>query len=220
MRISILTLFPDMMKSILDTSIVGKAQKKGVVAIEYVDIRDFAKDAYGSVDDRPYGGGVGMILRVDVVHAALKSILTPSSYVILTAAGGRLFTQKVAREYVATHQHLIIICGHYEGVDARIKKYIHEEISIGEYVLTGGELPAAVISDAVVRLLPGTFTKEGVAENETYTRYPKEPPSYTRPPSYDDQEVPEVLMSGDHAKIEKWREQYATNAQSAVCNVK
>lgn len=205
MRISLITLFPDMMRTILETSIIGKAQKKGVVEIEYVDIRDFAKDSYGSVDDRPYGGGVGMILRVDVVHAALKSVLTPDSYVILTAAGGRLFTQKVAREYVAVHQHLIIICGHYEGVDARIKKYIHEEISIGEYVLTGGELPAAIMTDAIVRLLPGTFAKEGVTENETYSRYTKEPPAYTRPPFYDDQEVPDVLMSGDHQKIEAWR---------------
>jgi tRNA (guanine37-N1)-methyltransferase len=194
MRITILTLFPDMMRGILETSIVGKAQKKGAVIVDYVDIRKFATDSYGSVDDRPYGGGAGMIMKVDVLHAALKSVVTDESHVILTAAGGTLFSQKKAREYANTRKHLVIICGHYEGVDARILKYVHEEISIGEYVLTGGELPAAVITDAVVRLLPGTFTKDGVAENETYTKYTKEPPQYTRPAEYDGQSVPEVLM--------------------------
>jgi tRNA (guanine37-N1)-methyltransferase len=135
-----------------------------------------------------------------------KSVITDESYVILTAAGGTLFSQKKAREYADTRKHLVIICGHYEGVDARILEYVHEEISIGEYVLTGGELPAAIITDAVVRLLPGTFTKDGVAENETYTKYTKEPPQYTRPSEYDGQSVPEVLMSGDHKKIEEWKE--------------
>ncbi|MEI6327094.1 MAG: tRNA (guanosine(37)-N1)-methyltransferase TrmD [Candidatus Roizmanbacteria bacterium] len=207
MRITILTLFPDMMRGILDTSIVGKAQKKGVATVDYIDIRTFSSDSYGSVDDRPYGGGPGMIMKVDVLHAALKSVVTEESYVILTAAGGNLFTQKKARAYADTKKHLVIICGHYEGVDARILTYIHEEVSIGEYVLTGGELPAAIITDAVVRLLPGTFAKEGVAENETYTRYSKEPPQYTRPAVYDGQSVPDVLMGGDHKKIEEWKNQ-------------
>ena len=220
MRISILTLFPDMMKSILDTSIVGKAQKKGAVQIDYVDIRDFAVDSYGSVDDRPYGGGVGMILRVDVLHKALQSVVTADSHVILTAAGGRLFSQKVAKEYATRKSHLVISCGHYEGVDARIKKYIHEEISIGEYVLTGGELPAAIIADAVTRLLPGTFAKEGVTENETYSKYAKEPPAYTRPQEYEGQGVPEVLLSGDHKKIDEWKEQHVTNPRSPVIDAK
>jgi tRNA (guanine37-N1)-methyltransferase len=210
MRITILTLFPDMMRGILETSIVGKAQKKGAVIVDYVDIRKFATDSYGSVDDRPYGGGAGMIMKVDVLHAALKSVVTDESHVILTAAGGTLFSQKKAREYANTRKHLVIICGHYEGVDARILKYVHEEISIGEYVLTGGELPAAVITDAVVRLLPGTFTKDGVAENETYTKYTKEPPQYTRPAEYDGQSVPEVLMGGDHKKIEEWKSNQAS----------
>jgi tRNA (guanine37-N1)-methyltransferase len=210
MRITILTLFPDMMRGILETSIVGKAQKKGAVSVDYVDIRKFATDSYGSVDDRPYGGGAGMIMKVDVLHAALKSVVTNDSHIILTAAGGTLFTQKKAREYAETRKHLVIICGHYEGVDARILKYVHEEISIGEYVLTGGELPAAVITDAVVRLLPGTFTKDGVAENETYTKYTKEPPQYTRPAEYDGQSVPEVLMGGDHKKIEEWKSNQAS----------
>lgn len=205
MRITILTLFPTMMKAILDTSIVGKAQKKNIVTIDYVDIRDFAKDAYGSVDDRPYGGGPGMILRVDVLHAALQFVVTAESHIVLTQAGGVHFTQQKARAYADTKQHLVIICGHYEGVDARIKKYIHEEISIGEYVLTGGELPAAIMTDATVRLLPGVFTKEGVTENETYSKYEKEPPAYTRPAEYDGASVPEVLMSGDHQKIEEWK---------------
>jgi tRNA (guanine37-N1)-methyltransferase len=220
MRITILTLFPTMMKQVLETSIIGKAQKKGTVQIDYVDIRDFAVDTYGSVDDRPYGGGVGMILRVDVLHKALQSVVTADSHVILTAAGGTLFTQKKARDYADTKKHLIIICGHYEGVDARIKKYIHEEISIGEYVLTGGELPAAIIADAVTRLLPGTFVKEGVTENETYSKYAKEPPAYTRPQEYEGQGVPEVLLSGDHQRIGEWKEQCATNSQSAICNAK
>ncbi|MEI7653163.1 MAG: tRNA (guanosine(37)-N1)-methyltransferase TrmD [bacterium] len=220
MRITILTLFPDMMRGILDTSIVGKAQKKGAVTIDYVDIRAFAVDAYGSVDDRPFGGGAGMILRVDVLHKALQSVMTPESHVILTSAGGRLFSQKVAKEYATTKSHLIIICGHYEGVDARILKHVHEEISIGEYVLTGGELPAAVITDAVTRLLPGVFAKEGVTENETYSKYAKEPPAYTRPQEYEGQSVPEILLSGDHKKIEEWKEQHATNSQSTVRNAK
>lgn len=205
MRITILTLFPDMMRTIVETSIVGKVQKKGLAHIDIVDIRSFATDSYHTVDDRPYGGGPGMVLRVDILHQALQSVVTPESHVILTAAGGRLHTQAMAREYADTHSHLVIICGHYEGVDARIKKYIHEEISIGEYVLTGGELAAAVITDSIVRLLPGVFAKEGVTDNETYTRYAKEPPQYTRPAEYDGQSVPEILMSGNHSKIEQWK---------------
>jgi len=158
MRISILTLFPDMFSGPFAQSIVRRAIDKKLVSVELINIRDFASDHYKSVDGHPYGGGIGMILRVDVVDRAIKRVKGPGSRVILLDAGGTPYKQAKAREF-SKLSHLILICGHYEGVDARIKNLIDEELSIGDYVLTGGEIPAMVIADSVARLIPGVLAK-------------------------------------------------------------
>ena len=241
MKISIVTLFPRMFEGFLTESIVGKAQKNGHVQIAFINLRDFAKDSYGTVDDRPYGGGAGMVLRVDVLHACLESVLgkelvqaTKESKeqrakskikVILTSAKGHTYSQAKAEKY-AQVDHLVIIAGHYEGVDERILHFIDEEISIGQYVLTGGELPAAIIADSVVRLLPGVLKKEDAAKNESFSELPleeykkyalissgtspkkghmrlKEAPHYTRPEEFLGFKVPDVLKSGNHQEIKK-----------------
>lgn len=242
MKITIITLFPSMIKGFLTESIVGKAVKKGLVQLELINLRDFAKDTYGTVDDRPYGGGAGMVLRVDVLCACLKSVLgedeitkrSPKSQVqssgtriILTSAKGHTYSQAKAEKYATKYSHLIIIAGHYEGVDERILRFIDEEISIGQYVLTGGELPAAVIADSVIRLIPGVLKKDSATREESWSAYDiieiqkltgaihtstqkgkvrlREYPHYTRPEEYMGMKVPEVLTSGDHQKVRAWR---------------
>ncbi len=239
MKITILTLFPHMFDGFLTESIIGKAQTKGLVEIAFIDIRAHAKDTYGTVDDRPYGGGAGMVLRVDVLYEALKSLLGPDMVsaqdgaterkrnrvkIILTAAKGSTYSQTKAEKY-AKLDHLIIIAGHYEGVDERIMTWIDDELSIGQYVLTGGELPAAIIADSVTRLLPGVLKKEGAARNESFSLVEteqsaksavesestkvrkREHPHYTRPTEFMNMKVPDVLLSGDHKKIEAWRKE-------------
>lgn len=217
MTISILTLFPEMFSGPLDYSIVKRAKEKGIMTINFVNIRDFSTDTYKSVDDHPYGGGVGMILRVDVIDRALRALRGKK---VLLDPRGDTFTQKKAREY-AKLDHLILICGHYEGVDERIKTLVDESISIGDYVLTGGELPAMVITDSVVRLLPGVL-KEGVTQSESFSpslithhsSLPLEYPQYTRPEEYQGMRVPDVLLSGNHKKIEEWRISYTDRRKS------
>lgn len=217
MQISILTLFPEMFQGPFDYSILKRAKEKELVEIEFVNIRDFGIGNHKIVDDTPYGGGVGMVLRVDVLHEAIKDAKkrfieksnskNPKQFVILTSASGKQYKQSYAKRY-SQLDHLIIICGHYEGVDERISNYIDEEISIGEYVLTGGELPAMVIIDSIVRLIQGVIT-EGATENESFSLSEGllEYPHYTRPPSYENREVPEVLLSGNHKKIDEWRQE-------------
>ncbi len=206
MKISILTLFPDMFAGPFTHSIVKRALDQNKVTIRLVNIRDFATDSYKTVDGRPYGGGVGMILRVDVVDRALKSLT--KGHTILLDAGGTPYTQHAARR-LSTLDHLIFICGHYEGVDARIRSLIDEEISVGDYILTGGEIPAMTIVDSVVRLLPGVLTKPAATIGESFTTPILEYPQYTEPREYKGARVPDILLSGNHKAIEEWRKQKA-----------
>lgn len=254
MKISILTLFPEMFQGPFEHSIIKHAQEKGAVEIAFVNIRDFGIGTHKMIDDTPYGGGHGMVMRVDVIHEAIENtkqqflrrceeqfILSMrhhamgstlgvskgsnlhedrhalqarddnkiKQWTILMSASGKPFRQQIAQEYTKL-DHLIIICGHYEGIDARILEYIDEEISIGDFVLTGGEIPAMLITDAVTRLLPGVL-KEGVTENESFSltsatnHQTVEYPHYTRPQEYEGRSVPEILLSGNHQKIAAWR---------------
>lgn len=210
MKIDILTLFPDMFKGPLTESIMWRAQDKNFAKIEIHDLRKWAIDKRGSVDDKPYGGGAGMLLRVDCVDAAISSLQFPISNdktrkIILLDARGTKFTQKRAYELSKIDQ-LILICGHYEGVDHRIAENLVDEIiSIGDYVLTGGEIPAMVLTDAVVRLIPGVIKEESLKEESHATINQLEYPQYTRPEEYREWKVPKVLLSGNHQDIEDWR---------------
>lgn len=216
MKISILTLFPDMFLGPFRQSIIKRALEKKVVSVDFVNIRDFATDKYRSVDDHPYGGGVGMILRVDVVDRALKTVKSPLKETplkvktILLDPQGIPYTQQKARQ-LSTFEHLILLCGHYEGVDERIRSLVDEEISIGDYVLTGGELPAMVVVDSVVRLIPGVLKKPEATERESFspTATLLECPQYTRPETYKGMSVPDVLLSGNHKMIEAWKKDKA-----------
>lgn len=217
MLISILTLFPEMFQGPFDHSIIKQAQIKKLVEIEFINIRKFGFGKHHQVDDTPYGGGIGMVMRVDVVNAALQSTLRPKltkRKIILTSAKGKIYKQSTAKEY-AQLDHLIIICGHYEGVDERILNFIDEEISIGEFILTGGEIPAMMITDSVTRLLDGVLKKDAT-DLESFSLCEKdsnqmllEYPHYTRPAKYEGVEVPKVLTEGNHKKITNWRMQQA-----------
>lgn len=204
MRITILTLFPSMFDGFLNTSIIKRAIENNKVTIELCNIRDYTNEKHGHVDDTPFGGGQGMILRVQPVLDALKAIKTEGSYVILMGPSGNKFNQKTAHRYVNDVQHLIIICGHYEGIDYRIKDYIDEEISIGDYIITGGELASMIISDACTRLLDGVIVEES-HQDESFENGLLEYPQYTKPSIYDGKEVPQVLLSGHHENIRKYR---------------
>ncbi|HSX08910.1 MAG TPA: tRNA (guanosine(37)-N1)-methyltransferase TrmD [Candidatus Saccharimonadales bacterium] len=209
MKITILTLFPEMFEGPFSHSIIKRAQEKKIVAIEFINIRDFGEGPHKIVDDTPYGGGIGMVLKVDVLHKAIEHAKkgfeeTSKQLVILTSASGKVYKQADAKHF-STLDHLIIICGHYEGVDERIMKYVDMEISIGDFVLTGGELPAMVIADSVTRLITGTIT-DGATEDESFTQPLLEYPHYTKPRSYDGEDVPDILVSGNHQKIHEWRQ--------------
>jgi tRNA (guanine37-N1)-methyltransferase len=204
MKITILTLFPESFLGFLDSSIIGRARKNNLVEIKTVNLRDFATDDHGTVDDKPYGGGAGMVLRVDVVKKALDSLKTPTSTIILLTPQGQVFKQSLAKD-LSQKEHLILICGHYEGFDERIRSLVDLELSIGDYVLTGGELPAAVLTDCVVRLILGVVGKEESLEEESFSQNLLEYPHYTRPEEFGGQKVPDVLLSGHHAEIKKWR---------------
>lgn len=203
MTFDIITLFPEMFGGPLGQSIIKRALDKSLVEINYHDLRKYAIDERGSVDDRPYGGGVGMILHIEPIDKALQTI--KSSKVVLLDARGETFSQKKALEYSKLDQ-LTLICGHYEGVDERVKEnLIDEAISIGNYVLTGGEIPAMVIVDAVTRLIPGVLEKPEATIIESFTDGVLEFPQYTRPEEYKGWKVPEILLSGNHKEIAKWR---------------
>jgi len=219
MKISIITLFPKMIKGFFEESIIKRAVEKKLVEIEIVNLRDFAIDDYGTVDDRPYGGGTGMILRADVIYKALSKITNdklkitnkiPNSKIqkiILTSPKGKVFDQKKAQEY-SKLDHLIIIAGHYEDVDARVLDFVDEEVSMGDFIMTGGEITAVAIVDSLVRLIPGVLKKDEAVRQESFNINNKkllEYPQYTRPESFKGLKVPKVLMSGDHKKIEDWR---------------
>lgn len=223
MKISILTLFPQMFVPVFGESMLKRAQEKGAVSIHLVNIRDFGIGKHKLVDDTPYGGGHGMVLRVDVLEKAIqatKIAILPSQQqkVFLLDARGDIFTQERAIK-LSTLQHLILICGHYEGVDERINNFIDGKISVGSFVLTGGEIPAMLVADAVIRLLPGVL-KEGVTPNESFSFIDSENnqillehPHYTKPPVFKSLAVPQVLLSGDHKKIEEWRASMRTSTQ-------
>lgn len=203
MKITVLTLFPEMYNDFLNTSIIGRAIKRGIVEVECVQIRDFATDNYRHVDDRPFGGGKGQVMKCQPVLDALNSVKTDDSYTIMMSHQGKTLTQKKARE-LSLKDHLIILCGHYEGIDARVNKYMDEMMSIGDYVLTGGEIASMVVMDSVIRLLKGSIT-EGSADDESYENGLLEYPQYTQPADYNGDKVPDILLSGHHAKIDEYR---------------
>lgn len=194
----------------LQSSIVGRAQTKGLLELELINLRDFGEGVHQVVDGRPYSGGAGMILRADILAKSLKSIRlkkSDKSLVILTSAAGKRYSQKGARS-LSEYDHLVIICGHYEGVDQRfIEKYVDLELSIGDFVLTGGEIPAMVIVDSVTRLIKGVLKKEEATLQESFEDGLLEYPHYTRPEVFDGLRVPEILTSGNHQEIEKWRKE-------------
>jgi len=241
MKITVITLFPSMVSASLAQSIVKRAIEKNVVEVEFVNLRDFATDSYGTVDDRPYAGGAGMVLKADVLHRALQSskgaqpTTDSPSKTVLTSAKGAPYTQDKAQE-LSKLDHLIIVCGHYEGVDERIMEEVDEEISLGDFVMTGGEIAASAIIDSIVRLLPGALKKDEATAEESFmhvslqeliaavgqtdvlahlhkkgteTVQVLEYPHYTRPEVWNGKRVPEVLLSGDPKKIRTWRLQQA-----------
>ncbi len=203
MKITVLTLFPEMYEDFLHTSIIGRSIDRGIAEVEFVQIRDFAHDAYRHVDDHPFGGGHGQVMKCQPVLDALHSVKGADSYTMLMSPAGHPYTQKKAHE-LSSKDHLILLCGHYEGLDARINDEVDELISIGDYVLTGGELASMVIMDSVIRLLKGSIT-EGSTEEESYENGLLEYPQYTQPADYEGKKVPEILLSGNHAKIKEWR---------------
>jgi len=206
MRIDILTLFPNMFAEILGSSILGRAQQRGLLTIQVWNIRDFALDKHRVVDDTPYGGGAGMVMKPDVLVACIEHVKTinPGMVIYMTPQGIQ-FTQRQA-ENLAQSENLILLCGHYEGIDQRVRDgWVDLEISIGDYVLTGGELPAMVVIDAVARLIPGVLGDERSASEDSFAHGLLEYPHYTRPAEFRGRKVPEVLLSGNHELIRKWR---------------
>lgn len=213
MHIQVITLFPEMFSSVFSQSIVHRAIQQHRVEISYIQLRQFATDSYGTVDDHPYGGGHGMVLRVDVLDRAIeyaKSLVSGESRTILLDASGSPFTQEAA-EHLSSLENLILICGHYEGVDARVFSVVDDVISIGDYILTGGEIPSIVLIDSIVRLLPGVLKKAVATKDESFSSNKGllEYPQYTRPETYKELVVPQVLLGGNHKKIETWRKEQA-----------
>ena len=205
MRIDVLTLFPEVFPGPLGSSVDGRALRSGIVKFNAVNIRDFAKDERGTVDERPYGGGPGMLMNPVVLTEAVESVKTPGAVVVLTSPRGEVLSHALAQE-LAQSDHLIIVAGHYEGVDERmIEEVVDREISIGDYILSNGNLAAMVIADSVIRLLPGALGDGESAEQDSFGDGLLEYPQYTRPPVFRNREVPEVLLSGDHGKIAEYR---------------
>ena len=213
MKISVITLFPKMFASPFNESIIKKAIEKKLIELEFIDIREFGIGKHKLVDDTPYGGGKGMLLRVDVLHKAIekakiKKYSKREQKVVLLSAHGKTFNQSKAKSF-SKLKHLILVCGHYEGFDERIKKYIDQEISVGDFVLTGGEIPTMLIVDSVARLVKGVLSK-GSLENESFSPL-LEYPHYTKPREYNGTKVPEILLSGNHPKINEWRNSKSVN---------
>ena len=213
MRIDILTLFPKMFESVLGESMLKRAQNKGKVKISIHDLRDWTFDAHRSADDKPFGGGSGMVMKVELVYLALEGLgitrrtRRATRIILLTPQGNRLGQREVKR--LARYKRLVLICGHYEGFDERIRSFVDEEISIGDYILTCGEIPALALIDAVVRLLPGVLGDAGSLKFESFEGGLLEYPQYTRPADFMGMNVPEALLSGDHKRIEQWRRREA-----------
>lgn len=209
MRIDVVTLFPGIFAGPLQESILGRAQAKGLAEIRAVNLRDWAEGRHRVTDDYPFGGGGGMVLKPEPLFACVEALRGAGSRVILLDPQGRRFSQEIARE-LSRAAHLILLCGRYEGVDERVREHlVDDEISIGDYVLTGGELPALVVTDAVVRLLPGVLGDGEAPAKDSFAGGPLEGPQYTRPEEFRGWRVPEVLRSGDHTRIAKWRREQA-----------
>ncbi|WP_435921298.1 tRNA (guanosine(37)-N1)-methyltransferase TrmD [Paenibacillus sp. DYY-L-2] len=219
MRVDVLTLFPEMFDGVFGSSILGKAREKGIVSLNAINFREYSGNKHGTVDDTPYGGGGGMVLKPEPIFAAVEAILdgkhgdagekARSPRVILMCPQGETFTQTKAEEFAA-EEHLIFICGHYEGYDERIREHlVTDELSIGDYVLTGGELPAMVVIDSVTRLLPGVLGNEMSAVTDSFSTGMLEYPHYTRPAEFRGWKVPDILLSGHHANVEDWRRKEA-----------
>ena len=203
MKISILTITPEFFDGFLNTTIVKRAIDKGKCEIEIVDIKSYAHGSFRHIDDSPFGGGRGMVMRCQPIYDALQEISDESSHKILLSPKGITYTQGKARD-LSTKEHIVLVCGHYEGVDARVEDWVDEQLSIGDYVLTGGELAAEVITDSIVRLLDGVL-REGSATEESHENGLLEYPQYTQPREFNGQSVPDILLSGHKAKIEEWR---------------
>ena len=207
MKFDVLTLFPEMFET-LKYSVIGKGQEKQLLDINLINIRDFSKDKHKKVDDTPYGGGAGMVLMPQPIFDCVKSIKTDDSVVILLTPDGVPYKQNISYS-LSRKKHIILICGHYEGFDERIRSICDMEISIGDYVLTGGEIPSMVLVDSIVRLIPGVIREESHLEDSFNDNYLLDYPTYTKPRVYEGMEVPEVLLSGNHEKIRLWRENEA-----------
>tara|TARA_B100000586_G_scaffold206339_1_gene153867 strand:+ start:208 stop:876 length:669 start_codon:yes stop_codon:yes gene_type:complete len=210
MKIDVLTLFPGMFPGPLDESIIKRACESSRLQLGVHDLRDYTHDRHRTVDDRPFGGGPGMLMKPEPLFEAVEALRGEKTRVILTSPAGRPFRQQIARE-LAAEEHLLLVCGSYEGFDERVRQGLaDDEISIGDYVLTNGALPAMVIIDAVTRLLPGVLGDDESSQDESFSGCLLEYPQYTRPAEFRGMNVPEVLLSGDHAAIEKWRREQAT----------
>jgi tRNA (guanine37-N1)-methyltransferase len=206
MKISILTLFPEMFDGFINTSIIKRAIENKKVEIEIINFRDYTNDPHGKVDDTPYGGGAGMVLACQPIFDCVEAIRTPDSKVILLTPSGVPYKQSIAYD-LSKEKHLIIICGHYEGFDDRIESICDYLISIGDYVLTGGEIPSMVLADSITRLIPGVINEESHINDSFNENYLLDYPTYTKPSEYKGMKVPDVLISGDHKKIDEWRKQ-------------
>src|SRR5437870_5798390 len=210
MKIDVLTLFPAMFAGPLDESIVKRARAEGLLDLAIQHLRDYTHDRHRTVDDKPFGGGPGMLLKPEPVFEAVENLGRANTRVILLTPAGRLFNQAIARE-LARQEHLLLVCGSYEGFDERVREALaDDELSIGDYVLTNGALPAMVLIDAVTRLLPGALGDDQSSQDESFSRGLLEYPQYTRPAEFRGMKVPEVLLSGNHAETEKWRREEAT----------
>lgn len=210
MKFNIITLFPETVQSLTDYSILGRAIEAKIVEIKTYNLRDFGIGKRGTVDDTPYGGGAGMVLKVDILDKAIEQVRTENlgTYVILMTPKGEKYTQRAVKS-LAKKKNITLVCGHYEGFDERVRELVDAEISIGDYVLSGGEIAAATIIDSVSRLIPGVLGGEDSASEESFEKGLLEYPHYTNPREYKGMKVPEVLLSGNHAEIEKWRRQQA-----------
>lgn len=212
MKIQILTIFPDVCKSVFSESILMRAQEKNLASLEAVDLRKWTKDRHRTVDDAPYGGGPGMVMKIEPIDLALSEMRSPTSKVILLSPQGRQFSDSTARE-LARETDLILLCGHYEGIDQRVADHlVDDEISIGDYVLTSGVLPALVLTDAIVRLIPGVLGDEESAQQDSFSAGILDHPHYTRPSEYKGWKAPDVLLGGNHAAIANWRREAALDA--------
>jgi len=212
LKIQILTIFPEVCRSVLGASILKRAGDKGLAKLDAVDLRQWTHDSHRTVDDAPYGGGPGMVMKIEPIDLALSSLRSPSTKVVLMSPQGRKFTDAVARE-LSKETDLVLLCGHYEGIDQRVADHlIDDEISIGDYVLTSGVLPALVVTDAIVRLLPGVLGDDQSSQQDSFAQGLLDHPHYTRPADYKGWKVPEVLLGGNHAAIEGWRRERALEA--------